>query len=71
MHGGHQAICIEILKQFMKVEQYVCEMPNYQINTIGHLRERNLCGTTLTLNSNTLRKNFTNEDKTCTRRNSN
>jgi len=41
-------------------------MPNYQIKTIGCLWEGKLCGTTLTLDSNTLGRKTTNKDKTCT-----
>jgi hypothetical protein len=70
VHGGHQAICIEILEQFMKAEQYVSKMPNYQINTNGCLTERKLCGTTFTLDFSTLGEKITNKDKTCTHCNS-
>ncbi len=45
-------------------------MPNYQINTSGHLWERKLCGTTSILNFCTLSKKTINKDKTCTHHNS-
>ncbi len=69
-HGGHQAICNEILEQFMKAQQNVCEMLNYQISTNGRLKDKMLCGTTLTLDFHTLGKKTINKDKTCTHCNS-
>ncbi len=44
-------------------------MPNYQININGWLWGKKSCGTTFTLDFNTLGKKTTNKDKACTQRN--